>query len=189
MLTLRCKAISGQFCYTGTVNRDIQVLFGNRCICPVVRNPKTKGFFHNKNGQALITEANLQELRDLNLVQFNASGTGTEPFNPTTKEQLVKFLTSSSNASIPAVQLSAQLTALVLNLRHPELTFVLETDIVSCGGSIGNISIVDLIAAANAALAGTDTALQTALQECIDNVNNNLNFVGTSSADCKPVYP
>jgi hypothetical protein len=82
--------------------------FGNQCVGP--GNGKTLGFWSNKNGQALITAANLTLLDGLNLVNANGSA-----FNPTTKVQVKNWLLSA-NATNMAYMLSAQLTAMELNV-------------------------------------------------------------------------
>jgi hypothetical protein len=73
---------------------------------------RTPGFWRNKNGQALITSADLQGLGGLCL--RNANGTD---FNPANKTSLKTWM-GSSNARNMAYKLSVQLAATYLSVRH-----------------------------------------------------------------------
>jgi len=180
--------------YPVTLPPDQTVEFGN--VCLGAGGGLTLGFWSNKNGQNLETAADFTFLTGLCL--RNATGadvnfTGTLAAN---KTALNSFLLGA-NATNMANMLSAQLTAMELNVRH---NFVLGTAIVYGGdciktyfpGSNGFISISALISAAEAELcahAYTPSGNQyRAYQECLkttlDSANNNLNFV--QSKPCSP---
>ncbi len=140
--------------------------FGNYCKTP--SGGKTIGFWGNKNGQALITAADLAALSALNLV--NANGT---PFDPTSAAQLNTWLQAATAVNM-SYMLSAQLAAMTLNLRK---NFVMGNALDLCSG----LTVGNLVNAANAAL-GADgytpsgdpnRAPQEALKNCIDALNNN----------------
>ena len=141
------------------------VSFGNYCKVP--SGGLTIGFWSNKNGQALINSADLTALQ--NLCLKNADGTD---FNPTTAAQVKSFLLSA-NAINMANMLSAQLTAMTLNLRHG---FVNGTSFDLCSGG----TINQLVADAGAALCADGStpagdpnrATQESLKSCIDQLNN-----------------
>lgn len=87
--------------------------FGNTHIG--IQNAKTIGFWSNKNGQALISGADLAALRSLHLRKADGGD-----FDPAAGADVKKFLVgaTSANASNMANMLSAQLIATVLNVRH-----------------------------------------------------------------------
>jgi len=187
---------NGQYCYVGTVgaNDVFGFSFGDVCASVGSTNAKTKGFWHNRNGQALITSDDLAALRALNLV--NADGT---PFDPTDKTQLINYLTNDSNASNMANQLSAQLAAMTLNIRHG---FVPSTAIIDCGPGLGTDTIGHIVQLADQALAADGNTLpgdpnrdlQAMLESCIDNGNNNIGFLGGGNGGflptpCPVIYP
>lgn len=68
--------------------------------------------------------------------------------------------------------LAQQLLAMKLNVLSGDVD---AWDLLRCGGSY--MTAGDLIAAAEAAWAGTNTDLQTDLKDCLDAANNNLNWV------------
>lgn len=71
----------------------------------------TPGFWQNPNGQALITEDDLAELRALNLVDADGN-----PFDPTTKEDVADWILA--NATNMAYKLSSFLATITLNINH-----------------------------------------------------------------------
>jgi hypothetical protein len=133
---------------------------------PAAPGGRTIGFWSNKNGQALITSADLQALQ--NLCVKNSAGTD---FNPTTASALKSWL-RGSNARNMASMLSAQLAATYLNVRHgfTDPNFVLE----------GTLTVNDLITYANSLLcedgmtAAGDAhrAEQERVKDILDEINN-----------------
>jgi len=159
----------------------------------------TLGFWSNKNGQKLETAADLSFLAGLNLRNANGSN-----FDPTTKTQLHNWLLSA-NAVNMAYMLSAQLTAMELNVRH---SFLSVGDKVFAGSApngctipglsnLGFISIGDLMSDANADL-GThavtlsgnpDRACQEFMKDALDAGNNNQNIVVACPANFGATCP
>lgn len=139
--------------------------FGNYCKVP--SGGLTLGFWSNKNGQALINSADLLALR--NLCLRNADGSN---FDPTTAAQVKSFLLGA-NATNMANMLSAQLTAMTLNVRHG---FVDANAFDLCS----NKTVGQLTTGANTSLCANgltfsgspDRAPQEAMKNCIDALNN-----------------
>jgi hypothetical protein len=154
--------------------------FGNYCKVP--SGGLTLGFWSNKNGQALINAADLLALR--NLCLRNADGSN---FDPTTNAQVKSFLLGA-NATNMANMLSAQLTAMTLNIRHG---FVDPGAFDLCS----NKTIADLTAAANTSLCANgltfsgspDRAAQESMKNCIDALNNGGPVI--PSTPCSRTFP
>ena len=154
--------------------------FGNYCKVP--SGGLTLGFWSNKNGQALITAADLTALR--NLCLRNADGSN---FDPTTAAQVKSFLLGA-NATNMANMLSAQLIAMTLNIRHG---FVDQNAFDLCS----NKTVGDLTTAANNALCANgltfsgsaDRASQESLKNCLDALNNGGPVVPTTP--CLRTFP
>lgn len=164
---------------------EATISFGNVCLGP--GGGLTLGFWSNKNGQALITATDLQHLRDDYCLR-NADGS---EFNPTTNAQVRSFLLGA-NATNMSNMLSAQLTAMYLNVAHG---FVNGNALIFAGSSPngcnvpvnagGFIKVSALLADAGAELCAHGSVLagnpERACQEfkknAIDKANNNLNFV------------
>jgi hypothetical protein len=133
-----------------------------------VAGGRTPGFWSNKNGQALITAADLQGLRDLCL--RNANGTH---FDPTVKASFGKWLTKS-NAKNMANKLSAQLAATYLNVQHG---FTNPNVVVD-----GSLTVNALIIYANSLLCADgntparhpNRAEQERVKDILDRINNGL---------------
>ncbi|MCM2250885.1 MAG: hypothetical protein NDJ19_00860 [Ramlibacter sp.] len=157
-------------------------LFGNVCTGP--GGGHTLGFWSNRNGQALTSEADLQALAALNL--RNADGS---PFDPTTLAGFRSWLLSGSATNM-AYMLSVQLAAMELNVYEG---FVSGSALIYAPGTAsananGFATVNDVMAEANAEL-GADgqtlsgdpnRAIQEALKNALDKANNNLNFVQSS---------
>jgi hypothetical protein len=180
--------------YPVTLAPDQTVEFGN--VCLGAGGGLTLGFWSNKNGQRIETQADLTFLSGLCLV--DATG-----LHQTFGSQA--FLSSwllNANAVNMAYMLSAQLAAMELNVRHPGVTgsaLVYGGDCVKAyqqsgqlPGSNGFITINALMTAANNALCADgytpsgdpNRAYQECLKTSLDNGNNNLNFV--QSQPCSP---
>lgn len=158
---------------------DKTVYFGN--VCTGAGGGLTKGFWSNKNGQALIGSDDLALLVSLNLRNANGSN-----FDPASKTSYRSWLLSA-NATNMAYMLSAQLSAMELNVLNG---FVSGSSLIYAPGtsganSLGFASVSAVMSEANAAL-GTnglttsgspDRAYQEALKNALDNANNNLTFV------------
>ena len=188
------------------------VSFGNVCLGP--GGGLTIGFWQNKNGQALITAADLCALTALNLK--NADGSNFDPIpasacagTPNTKQvnegkKALQDWIKAANASNMANMLSAQLAGMKLNVLHG---FVSGSALVFAGANptgctvpvnvAGFISINDLIANANAQLGACGTpcvVLSGPVRVCqefdknaLDKANNNLNFV--QGTPCNYTFP
>ena len=176
-----------------TLPPDANLQFGN--VCLGAGGGLTLGFWSNKNGQSLETASDFTFLTGLCL--RSASGIDTNFTNPNianNKTALHDWLLSA-NATNMAYMLSAQLTAMVLNVRH---AFVNGTALVFGGdcvkayqqsgqllGSNGFITVNDLMtAAANELCAHGYTpsgnqfrAFQECMKTTLDQANNNVNFV------------
>jgi hypothetical protein len=180
--------------YPVTLPPDQTVEFGN--VCLGAGGGLTLGFWSNKNGQSLETAADFTFLTSLCL--RNATG-GDVDFTSSlanNKTALNSFLLGA-NATNMANMLSAQLTAMELNVRH---NFVNPAALVYGGdcianyfpGSNGFITINALMTAAANELcvhgltpSGNQfRAYQECLKTTLDNGNNNLNFV--QSRPCSP---
>ena len=154
--------------------------FGNYCKVP--SGGLTLGFWSNKNGQALITAADLLALR--NLCLRNADGSN---FDPTTNAQVRTFLLGA-NATNMANMLSAQLIAMTLNIRHG---FVDPNSFDLCSSQ----TVGQLATAANTALCANgltfsgspDRASQESKKNCIDALNNGGPVVPTTP--CSRTFP
>ena len=161
-------------------NTEQTVNFGNYCKVP--SGGLTLGFWSNKNGQALINAADLLALRNLNLKNGDGSN-----FDPTTNAQVRTFLLGA-NAVNMANMLSAQLTAMTLNIRHG---FVDPNAFDLCS----NKTVGQLVADANTALGANgltfsgspDRAAQEAMKNCIDALNNGGPVVPTTP--CSRTFP
>jgi hypothetical protein len=166
------------------------VSFGNVCLGP--GGGLTLGFWSNKNGQKLETAADFAFLSNSLCLVAGVNG-GHQTFSTTlatAKTQLNTWLLNA-NATNMAYMLSAQLTAMELNVRHGFVSgtaSVYEACLKDNGVPTGFITINDLMAAANASLcahpvtktAGTDRSYQECLKNALDDANNNKNFVESS---------
>ena len=180
-----------------TLPPDANLQFGN--VCLGAGGGLTLGFWSNKNGQNLENAADFAFLTSLCL--RNAGGSDQNFTNPNlaqNKTALHDWLLNA-NATNMAYMLSAQLTAMELNVRHPGVTgtaVVYGGDCVKAyqdsgqlpknnGLSNGFITINDLMTAANTELCAHPVTLSgspfRAFQECmkttLDQANNNINFV------------
>lgn len=88
--------------------------FGNVCLCPL-EGGHTRGYWHNINGADRFTADDLQAMVDLCLRDQDGSD-----FNPANHDEFASYLVGSvgANGRNMANMLSAQLAALVLNVRH-----------------------------------------------------------------------
>jgi hypothetical protein len=166
------------------VRTNISVSFGNVCVGK--GGGLTLGFWSNKNGQALVTSAALQTLRDLNL--RNEDGTN---FDPATYPALRNWLLNGRAVNM-AYMLSVQMAAMELNVLTGKVNagaLVYAPGAISANAA-GFISVLGLITDANNSLgtnpvtrAGMDQRdYQRLLKDALDNANNDLNFV--QSAPC-----
>jgi hypothetical protein len=155
------------------------VEFGN--VCLGAGGGLTLGFWSNRNGQALIGSTDLAMLVALNLRK--ADGT---PFDPAGYSDFRSWLLSANSTNM-AYMLSAQLTAMELNVFNG---FVSSNAIVYAPGtnsasSLGFASIGDLMTEANTELGLHGLTLsgspyrtyQESLKNALYNANNNKSFV------------
>jgi hypothetical protein len=155
------------------------VEFGN--VCLGAGGGLTLGFWSNPNGQALITAGDLTMLSGLNLRNANGSD-----FNPTTKGQVKTWLLNATATNM-AYMLSAQLTAMELNVAHGKVSgsTLIYAPGTSSANSLGFATVNDVVAEANTELglhgstvaASATRTYQEALKNALDKANNNLNFV------------
>jgi len=163
------------------------VTFGNLCLGE--GGGRTIGFWGNKNGLALLTDADFAALTDLHLRNQDGSDRDFTSDLATNKTDLDNWL-QGANAVNMSYMLSAQLTAMTLNVRNGFVSGSALVQAIGCGNTgVDNnfITIDDLLAAAEDALAadpdgqslvGDDNRpLQECLKDALDDANNNLNFV------------
>jgi hypothetical protein len=175
-----------------TLPPDANLEFGN--VCLGAGGGLTLGFWSNRNGQNL---ENAADFTALNLLCLRNATGANQDFTGTLAQQKTALNTwlLNANAINMAYMLSAQLTAMELNVRH---AFVNGTKLVYGGdcvkayqqsqqlpGSNGFITINDLMTAANNELclhgltpSGNQfRAYQECLKTTLDDANNNKNFV------------
>jgi len=147
----------------------------------------TLGFWHNKNGQKLITAADIAALNALYLRNPNGSDLVLSGNLNTAKRQLSDWLIDA-DASNMASMLSVQLATMVLNARHTDVTGVDGDSLLLVtypDGTTRVVTVNALIAEADAALAANPLVLagnpirpyMESLKNALDDGNNNLNWV------------
>ena len=167
---------------TGSTPAADSLFFGN--VCRTTPGGHTLGFWHNKNGQDLITEANLAALRGFNLVSENGSA-----FDPWTKAQLSTWLVEG-NASNMAYMLSVQMTATYLSTQHG-----FTNDVVVVDGTrtvAQEITYANGLLAANpvTVLASAERTEQGRVKSIFDKINNNGAFPAATATGCPtPTFP
>jgi len=175
------------------------VEFGN--VCLGAGQALTIGFWSNKNGQSLEIAADFSLLNAFNLVNANGSPKDFLGTLAQNKDALNVWLLGA-NATNMAYMLSAQLTAMVLNVTHNSPKYGVHVDpnaLVYAPALLnpafpptaglnaqGFIKVIDLIAAAHNILlppgnvtivASTLRSYEEALKTALDKANNNLTFV------------
>jgi hypothetical protein len=172
-----------------TLGETTNVEFGNLCLGG--GGGLTLGFWSNRNGQRLETDADFTALNAMCL--RNPNGTiRTFAGSLNQKKSALHDWLLAANANNMANMLSAQLAAMELNVRHGNVSGTALVYAGSCGNTgVGGafITINDLM---NAAVSDPTCGLCAdgntpagdpcrATQECwktaLDNANNNLNFV------------
>ncbi len=93
-------------------DKEYDVEFGNVCLGP--GGSKTLGYWSNRNGQARFDSGDLASLVALNL--RNADGTDFDP----SSYRVFRSWLLGAQATNMAYMLSAQLAAMVLNMREPD---------------------------------------------------------------------
>ena len=155
------------------------VVFGNLCLGP--GGAKSKGFWGNKNGQALFGTDDLAAMVALNLRNANGG-----VFDPTSYAPFKAWLQDAAATNM-AYMLSAQLAAMKLNVLNG---FVNGSALVYAPGTtsanpLGFATVNALMTEANAELglhgstlsSSPYRAYQEALKDALDNANNNKTFV------------
>jgi hypothetical protein len=201
------NTIETDWIHTTPVEQDVTlqagdhttVGFGN--VCLGAGKALTIGFWSNKNGQSLEIAADFALLNSLYLVNANGSPkdfTG----NLTQNKDALNVWLLGANATNMAYMLSAQLTAMVLNVTHNSPKYGVHVDPNSfvyapallnptfpqTAGltTLGFIKVSDLMTAANNILlppgnltvgASTLRSYEEALKTALDKANNNLTFV------------
>jgi hypothetical protein len=181
------------YTFTGSNSVDVQNLnFGN--VCTGAGGGLTLGFWSNKNGQALITSADITMLVGLNLV-YNTPVTGSQ-FNPANAAAVKAFLLSGTATNM-AYMLSVQLTAMELNVSHSSTSGVTGAAIVYVP-TLGFMCITNLMGLANTELglhtntvaAGANRTYQETLKTALDLANNAQGYLQAGPATCpSPVFP
>ncbi|MEN8150128.1 MAG: hypothetical protein ABFS86_09910, partial [Planctomycetota bacterium] len=173
-----------------TVTVDVEaggsytVLFGNVCLVPADVTMGTKGFWHNKNGSAMVTSDDLAGLRALCLVDGN--GNAFDPYESSFDEgekfadnpdDLSPWLIDggSSDAKHVRENFAQQLAAFYLNCQHyldGGATYFFYAPGIGDAGPDGDyISAKDLLDLANDALCdGYDSDLH----DLLDDANNDI---------------
>lgn len=143
--------------------------FGN-ILRDTTTNARTIGFWSNKNGQALITSADLVTLQNLNL----KDGAGND-FDPANKAALKNWL-HSANAVNMKYMLSAQLAAMQLNLQHGFVASTSKLLVNNPDGTTRCVTVGALITEANNALndGSATRAYLESLKDALDAGNNNM---------------
>jgi hypothetical protein len=153
--------------------------FGNVCLGP--GGGLTLGFWSNKNGQRLFTTSDLTYLVGRNLRNANGSN-----FDPTSYSAFRSWLLSATATNM-SYMLSAQMSAMILNVRHGKVNgnaLIYAPGTTSANGA-GFATVNALLTEANTELglhgyvvaAGATRTYQEALKNAFDKANNNLNFV------------
>jgi len=149
---------------------DQTVTFGNYCLVP--SGGRTLGFWSNKNGQALVTAANLMFLSDLKLRYANGNN-----FDPMTKTELKNWLLSATAQNM-AYMLSAQLAAMELNVQNgfvdPNAFYVPAGMTIQ---QIMNAANTSLDLYPNTTAAGPNRTAQETLKNYLDALNNGASVV------------
>jgi hypothetical protein len=168
-------------CWTASnVSNDITALdFGNVCLGG--GGGLTLGFWSNKNGQALFNSGDLAALVALNLRNANGSN-----FDPSGYKPFHDWLLSATATNM-SYMLSAQLSAMTLNVRHTLVngTTLIYAPLSTFANQAGFDTVDSVIAQANAALLTNGSVLSgnpnrpymEALKNYLDAANNNKNFV------------
>lgn len=161
------------------------VTFGN--VCTGAGGGLTLGFWSNKNGQSLETDADFALLTGLCLRNANGTNRDFTGSTSTNKTALRNWLLDA-NATNMSYMLSVQLTAMELNVSHSKVSGSALVFAGACGNTgVGSnyITINDLMTAANNALCADgytpsgdpNRATQECLKNALDDANNNKNFV------------
>jgi len=153
--------------------------FGN--VCLGAGGGMTKGFWSNKNGQALFGADDLTLMKSLNL----RDGSGGN-FNPGNYTAFKNWL-QDANAVNMAYMLSAQLAAMELNVNNGKVSgsSIIYAPGTTSANAFGFATVNAVMAEADAELglhgatfAGSPyRSYQEALKNALDKANNNTNFV------------
>jgi hypothetical protein len=169
--------------------------FGN--VCLGAGGGRTLGFWSNRNGQSVLNGLGMStilgQLSALNLVKADGS-----PFDPNSYTEFRNWILSA-NATNMAYMLSAQMTAMYLNVRAG---FVSASALVYAPGTnsanaAGLATVGDLLSEANLELAAHPTAYdgdpwrsyQEALKNAFDWANNDRTFVQPGPEACPFASP
>ncbi len=155
------------------------VTFGNVCVGE--GGGLTKGFWTNRNGQALIDASDLDALVALHLVDYYG-----DAFDPVTKEEVKEWLKNAEAVNM-AYMLSAQLAAMELNVLNGFVdgSALIYAPSANSSNDAGFASVSDIIAEADAELELHPTTwagdawrdYQKSLKDALDDANNDLTFV------------
>jgi len=159
--------------------------FGNYCTIP--SGGHGLGFWSNRNGQSLLTEADFAELTDRKLVNFDGSNCDFSSSLAANKAALKSWLLNADGVNA-AYMLSVQLAIMKLNVLH---NFVDGNTFALCyGGTINN-----LCNATNTALVADQSTFandanrnaQETLKSCLDGLNNGAPVVPVTP--CSYTFP
>ena len=182
----------------GTLLQDLLAIFGEEPPPPPPDGDcegRTPGFWHNKNGQALIKEsgdgANWTWLETLNgICLVDAKGDDVNfTINANGGKKLADFLTSGNNAKNMAQKLSQHVAAMQLNLLNgfadTECSVFTGINAECLDGAPATITIGEVLDLAKDALCDDpytpvgdpDREYQECLKNILDAANNNANWV------------
>jgi len=151
----------------------------------------TIGFWSNKNGQKLLTDADFDFLNSLNL-RDNSGANKDFTGSLAQKKAALNTWLLNAKATNMAYMLSAQLVAMQLNVRHGfvDANALLYAPTLGSSNANGFITVSALMMEANALLAtnssGSNLVIDSSsplrgyaglLKTTLDDANNNLNFV------------
>jgi hypothetical protein len=159
-------------------------------VCSLTPGGLTIGFWSNKNGQALETQADFTGLTGLNLRNLDGSNRDFTGSLSKNQSDLSTWLTNNSNASNMASQLSAQLAGTYLNVAHGKTISSLIVD--------GTRNVQQEIDYANSLLVDTDAVHhlcltvggsplrteQNRVMIILNSINNGGSFI--QPGNCKP---
>jgi len=155
--------------------------FGN--YCTLTPGGHTIGFWSNKNGQQLLTDADFTQLTGYCLRNADGSNRDFTASTVINKKNLNTWILDAKATNM-AYMLSAQLTATQLSVNHGFTNAAVIVD--------GTRNVTDLIAYANSLLcADGDTkggdpnrAEQARVKDILDAINNGASFVQPTAANC-----
>src|ERR1041385_1780780 len=178
-----CKWVTTTLCRTKEITGPWKAFFGSAYSCI---GGRSIGYWSNKHGSGLISDADLSALRTFNLRNPNGSN-----FDPTTINQYQAWLTGAG-AQNTAYKLSEHLSALKLNIAHGLTTPTGDVDTgrdLAAMMEYANCLLGNPIGACGGAFAGQNGSVtkagvlsteQERVKNIIDKINSSGSFVQPS---------